>query len=99
MNSFYIEFFELALDLKTLNKEQLTKKLLKLNNPNYYNKFIYKNPIERYGYTGKTINPVLLAISNMIKIIKTDSKDMLNQLQREYSWAFHNYSLYKNVDL
>lgn len=99
MNNYYIEFFELATELKQLNRESLNKKLLKLNNPTYYNKFIYKNPIEKYGYKGKTINPILIAINNMLKILKTDDSNTLSNLQKEFSWAYNNYPSYKCIDL
>lgn len=102
MNKFYLEFFEIQNLIKNnLNKESLTKQLIKLNNPTYYSKYTYKHPIERYGFSGRLINPVLVSINNMLKILNSDSKDsdMLIALQKEYSWAFNNYSLYKSVDL
>lgn len=100
MNKFYLEFFELESYIKNnINKDILTKKLIKLNNPTYYNSFIFKNPIERYGFKGKCINPVLLAINNMLKILNSEKEDISKNLQIEYSWAFNNYSRYKSVDL
>ena len=95
MNKFDIEFFELANDIKTLdsnspNTDSIYKKLLKLNNPTYYGKFHYRHPIEKFGYPAhRTMNPVLLAIANMISIIK-NKENVKTQLEVEYSWAYNN---------
>lgn len=102
MNKFYLEFFEISNNIKgNIDKENLTKKLIKLNNPTYHSKYAYKNPIERYGFSGKTINPIFVAINNMLKILKSDKKDadIMKMLQTEFSWAFHNFSNYKSIDL
>jgi hypothetical protein len=104
MNSFDIEFFELINDIKQdkLDTSSINKKLLKLNNPTYYNRYIYKNPINRHGFNNtKTKHPILLAIQNMIyflKIIK-DHEKLKKQLQVEMAWAFNNFNDYKNIDL
>lgn len=92
LSKFDIEFFEITNLLKNnINKEVILKKLLKLNNPNYYNKFTFKNPQNKLGYpNSKVNNPILVAINNMIQILKKDyPKD---DLQKEISWAYHKYS-------
>lgn len=104
INSFDIEFFETAQELKKNLTEDsiasLRKKLLKLKNPTYYSKFVKTHPASDYGYyTTKVINPVLVAITNMLSILKTeeDNSYKLIALQKEYSWAYHNYIWYVNL--
>lgn len=106
LTPFDIEFFELA---ETLKKELdiearkgLVKTLLKLNNPTYFYKHVRRNPIELHGYsTNRTTNPVLVAISEMINILKTEqnSNKLLTKLQTEFAWAFNNYPNYSKVNL
>jgi hypothetical protein len=104
INSFDIEFFELVHTLKKEltddNISFLRQKLLKLKNPTYYNKFVKTHPAVDFGYySKKVINPVLIAITNMLNILKSDlsSIDKLTQLQKEYSWAYNNYSWFANL--
>jgi hypothetical protein len=99
-----IEFFELTNLLKReeLNKPAILSILLKLNNPTYYSKYIFKNPIERHGYTSNIIKyPILKAVNNMLIALKnTKNIDALKkQLQVEMAWAFNNFNGYNNVDL
>lgn len=96
-----LEFFELGLQLK--NTENLTSvyhKLLKLNNPTYINKHTTRHPLENHGYSNtKTINPVVLAVQNMLAAYKhnLDTSCLLQKLQTEYAWAFHNYPWYTKL--
>jgi hypothetical protein len=106
LTPFDIEFFELSTTLKSevteTSKRQITKTLLKLNNPTYYYKFIKRHPIENYGYKAhSTMNPILLAIANMIQILKTQTSNtqLEKDLQKEISWAFNNYNSYCLVNL
>jgi hypothetical protein len=101
INVFDIQFFELVTLLKNPltenSSEQLRKVLLKLKNPTYYEKYISKHPANSFGYyKNLTINPVLIAISNMLSILKSEHsiEKKLIELQKEYSWAFNNYSWY-----
>lgn len=106
LTDFDIEFFELTNTLKQditdSSKQYIVKKLLKLNNPTYFIKFVKKHPIENYGYiSSKTINPVLIAISNMLNIIRGES-DVIKLkalLQTEMSWAYHKYQSYQLVNM
>lgn len=106
LTPFDIEFFELSQNLKkpidSDIKKDLVKKLLKLNNPTYFYKHVKRNPIELHGYsTTRTTNPVLVAITEMINILKTeqDSTKLLSRLQTEFAWAFNNYPSYSKVNL
>lgn len=106
LTAFDIEFFELSTlikqDFTDTIKLELTKKLLKLNNPTYFYKFVKKHPIENHGLSAhKTINPVLVAVTNMISVIKSnDTKDNMKiKLQTEFAWAFNNYPKYSSVNL
>jgi hypothetical protein len=106
LTAFDIEFFELANILKGTidenSKKIITKTLLKLNNPTYYSKRIHKNPIELHGFNStRTTNPVLLAISNMLTALKTESDTALlvKKLQTEFAWAFHKFNHYSSVNL
>lgn len=106
LTDFDIEFFELTNLLKSeltdSSKQEISKKLLKLNNPTYFYKYIKKHPIEHHGFSSsKTINPILIAISNMLSILKSNnSKDsILVLLQKEMSWAYNNYTPYSLVNL
>jgi hypothetical protein len=104
MNSFDIEFFELINDIKQdrLDTSIINKKLLKLNNPTYYSRYIYKNPLSRHGFSNtKTKHPILLAIQNMIVCLKAikDPEKLKKQLQVEMAWAFNNFNDYKSIDL
>jgi hypothetical protein len=101
INVFDLQFFELAALLKkSLSEEnylELRKILLKLKNPTYYEKHVSKHPANSFGYyKNTTINPVLLAISNMLSILKSEdnNEEKLIKLQKEYSWAFNNYNWY-----
>ncbi len=100
LNKFEIEFFELSVDLKgNINKSVISKKLLKLNNPTYYNKYISVFAGQRYGFkNGSVKNPILVAIQNMIRSLKNDT-NCAKQLQTEFAWAYNNYMNYKAVDL
>lgn len=104
MNSFYLQFFELATILKQPLTEQsilyIRKTLLKLNNPTYYSKHVETHPAKSFGYyKSSNINPVLLAISNMLDIVRNSASNekKLVDLQKEYSWAFNNYIWYTNL--
>ena len=106
LTPFDIEFFEIAQTLKkeldNETRKGLVKTLLKLNNPTYFYKHVQRNPIELHGYsTTRTTNPVLVAISEMINILKTeqDSSKLLAKLQTEFAWAFNNYPSYSKVNL
>jgi hypothetical protein len=106
LTDFDIEFFELTTTLKNnitdLSKQHINKKLLKLNNPTYFSKFVKKHPIENYGYvSSKTINPVLVAIASMLQILRTenDLSKLQTLLQKEMSWAYHNYQRYTTVNI
>ncbi len=106
LTPFDVEFFELSSILKkNLNedtKKSIIKSLLKLNNPTYFYKHVKRNPIELHGFTtNNTINPVLVAIANMIQILKTEQNPALasKQLQTEFAWAFNNYPKYSAVNL
>lgn len=106
LTPFDIEFFELSSVLKKNltedTKKSIIKSLLKLNNPTYLYKHVKKNPIELHGYTtNRTINPVLVAIANMIQILKTEQNLSLasKNLQTEFAWAFNNYPKYSAVNL
>lgn len=106
LTDFDIEFFELTntikQDITDSSKQYVIKKLLKLNNPTYYTKFIKKHPIENHGYTSsKTTNPVLIAITNMLGLIRTENDNTLLKtlLQKEMSWAYHNYPSYQAVNI
>ena len=101
MNQFYIEFFELTFLLnKEFNedvKAELHKKLLKLNNPTYYNKYVITNPINLHGFSSKIIkNPVLIAIKSMLNYINNSVDNLKVKLQTELSWAYNNYTSYTN---
>ena len=104
INVFDIQFFELATLLKKPLSEQsssdIRKVLLKLKNPTYYEKYISKHPANAFGYyKNTTINPVLIAISNMLLILKSEEsfEEKLVKLQKEYSWAFNNYKWYSSI--
>lgn len=104
MNTFDLQFFELATVLKQPLTEQsilsIRKILLKLNNPTYYSRYVTTHPASSFGfYKNRNINPVLLAISNMLNIIKNSESynKKLIELQKEYSWAFNNYIWYTNL--
>lgn len=106
ITAFDIEFFELTdllkKELTDSSKQELCKKLLKLNNPTYFYKYVKKHPIEHHGYSSaKTINPVLVAISNMLSVLKTNQtkETMLSNLQKEMSWAYNNYTAFSSVNL
>jgi hypothetical protein len=106
LTDFDIEFFELTNIIKKsiteLDKQLINKKLLKLNNPTYFSKFVKKHPIENHGFTSsKTINPILCAVANMLHFIKTESNlsDLQRKLQIEMSWAYNNYNKYSNVNV
>ena len=106
LNDLELEFFNITLELRNpltmLSKNTVYKVLLKLNNPTYYSKYIFKNPIERHGYTSNTVkHPVLLAIKNMLtKIKSTDNlEELQKQLQVEMSWSYNNLLAYKVLDL
>ncbi len=106
LTDFDIEFFELTSLLKTeltdSSKQELSKKLLKLNNPTYFYKYVKKHPIENHGYSSsKILNPVLVAIANMLNILKSNNskQSMLQLLQTEMSWAYNNYKPYSLVNL
>lgn len=106
LTSFDIEFFEISQSLKkpinSDSKKDIVRKLLKLNNPTYFYKFVKRNPIELHGYSSsRTTNPVLIAISEMINIIKVeqDPDKLLTRLQTEFAWAFNNYPSYSKVNL
>ena len=104
LTAFDIEFFEIALQLKKEVSQTLLdsikKTLLKLNNPTYYSKFTNKHPANKHGYyESKTINPVLLAIVEMLAIIREDSslEDKKRKLQISYSWAFNNFPYFSKL--
>jgi hypothetical protein len=106
LTDFDIEFFELTntfkQDITDSSKQYIVKKLLKLNNPTYFTKFVKKHPIEHHGYvSSKIINPVLLAISNMLNIIRVenDITKLKALLQTEMSWAYHKYQSYQSVNI
>jgi hypothetical protein len=104
INVFDLQFFELATLLKNPLSEEsysdIRKVLLKLKNPTYYEKYVSKHPANSFGYyKNLTINPVLLAITNMLSILKSEdsNEEKLIKLQKEYSWAFNNYSWYSSL--
>jgi len=102
-STFEIEFFELATLLKQpLNADSiqsLKKTLLKLNNPTYYRKYTSSHPAAVYGYyQNKILNPILAAVSEMLIILKDNSEKTGELLQREYSWAFHRYPEYQQLE-
>ena len=106
LNELELEFFNLTLDLRNpltvVSKNTIYKNLLKLNNPTYYSKFIFKNPIERHGYASSIAkHPVLLSIKNMLSKIKTTDNlvDLQKQLQVELAWSYHTILAYKFTDL
>lgn len=106
LNAVELEFFELANKLKNTitepAKTEILKTLLKLNNPTFYSKHIYKNPIERHGFSSsRTTNPILISVSAMITACKTTSDlvKLTQSLQQEYAWAFHKFPRYRAVDL
>ncbi len=106
LTDFDIEFFELTNLLKQeftdSSKQEISKKLLKLNNPTYFYKYVKKHPIENHGYSSsKTMNPVLIAIANMLAILKSSNskESILLLLQKEMSWAYNNYKPYSLVNL
>ena len=47
------------------------------------------------------MNPILVAIGNMIQILKTQTSNaqLEKDLQKEISWAFNNYGSYCLVNL
>lgn len=103
-NKFDLEFFDLATLLKEseLNKNEISKTLLKLNNPTYFGKYTTKSAGERHGiYNGSVKNPLLVAIQNMLSIIKQDLDidTMKTKLQTEFAWAYNNCMYYKHIDL
>jgi hypothetical protein len=98
LTTYDIEFFEITTELKNkvVNKTKILKTLLKLNNPTYYSKYIFKNPIEKHGYSSKIVkNPILLAIQNMLISIKSNKPDdiIIKELQTEVAWAYNNYTV------
>jgi hypothetical protein len=104
INTFDLQFFELVSLLKKPlseeNSSDIRKILLKLKNPTYYSKYVSKHPANCFGYyKNNTINPILIALDNMIAILKSvhtiEDKQIL--LQKEYSWAFNNYNWYNNL--
>jgi hypothetical protein len=104
INVFDLQFFELVNLLKTpLTQEtvsSLRKTLLKLKNPTYYTKYTQAHPANMHGYYAtKNINPVLVAVSNMLEILKNleNAEDKRVALQKEYAWAFNNYVWYTNL--
>jgi hypothetical protein len=104
INTFDIEFFEVVHIInKPITSESidtLKKILLKLNNPTFFSKFTKKHPANVFGYyNNKTINPIIIAITNMLSIIRSDdSADVkTKKLQIEYSWAFNNYNWYNSL--
>jgi hypothetical protein len=106
LTQFDIEFFTLAGMLKNPITEEvkqaIVRVLLKLNNPTYFAKFVKKHPIEYHGFiSSKTINPILIAISNMLTLLKTENnpKKLLQSLQTEFAWAFNNLPKYSAVNL
>lgn len=110
LNSFELAFAELyniiSNNLDTNSEKQLKTKLIKLNNPNFYNKFTRAHPMHIHGYyKNKTINPILISIRNMLKILKeeNDNKVKLKALQTEFAWAYHEYQksigLFKNLSV
>ena len=105
LTDFDIEFFELTntfkKDITDSSKQYIVKTLLKLNNPTYFIKFVKKHPIENHGYiSSKTINPVLIAISNMLNIIRAENDvvRLKTLLQTEMSWAYHKYQSYQLIN-
>jgi hypothetical protein len=104
INVFDLQFFEVVNLLKTPLTEEnissLRKVLLKLKNPTYYSKYTQTHPANMHGYyTTKNINPVLLAVSNMLDILKNleNNEYKLVALQKEYAWAFNNYVWYAKL--
>lgn len=97
-NTFEVEFaqiYKLIESVLTSDREkELKKTLLKLNNPNFYSKFTRAHPMHEYGYySNKTINPILISIKNMLKIIRESSthSEKTKALQVEFCWAYHEY--------
>lgn len=104
INSFDLQFFELVKSLKQpLTEESISSirhTLLKLKNPTYYSKHISTHPAASFGYyKNKNINPVLIAVSNMLESLKSSRtlEQKLIDLQTEYSWAYNNYMWYLNL--
>lgn len=98
MNNFELEFSNIINILKTPTKDSLydlRKLLVKLNNKNYYNKYIKSHPGIDFGYYNNTItNPLLLCIKNMIKLLNSKNlsiSDLIKKLQEEVSWAYNSY--------
>ena len=97
MNKYNIEFFSIIEELhrKNPNIQVISKILTKLNNPTYYEKFHSINPYVKLGFPySKVTNPILLAISAMLKLIAENKENLVKKLQIEISWAFHRYSYY-----
>lgn len=104
INAFDLQFFEIATLIRTPLTEESSKAirqlLLKLKNPTYYSKYTAKHPANSFGYyKNSNINPVLVAITNMLYALKEGNTDeeKLKNLQKEYSWAFNNYSWYLQI--
>lgn len=94
MNKFDLEFFGLQTELKKKDPDlkSIAKTLTKLNNPTYYEKYHSINPYVKLGFPySKTTNPILLSISNMLKLISEDTTNIIKKLQIEISWAFYRY--------
>lgn len=99
MNNYENEFVKLTNLLKeplsSSNLDSIKKILIKLNNKNYYNKFVKTHPGIDYNFYLKRItNPLILCVTNMLKLIKTHSCDesLRRALQEEISWAYNSYS-------
>jgi len=104
INSFDLQFFEFVELLKTPLSEDsslnIRKILLKLNNPTYYSKYVSNHPANCFGYyKNSKINPILIAVNNMIDILKNtnSNEEKLVAMQKEYAWAFNNYTWYINL--
>jgi hypothetical protein len=97
-NAFELAFADLYNSINSsfdsIKQRELKNKLIRLNNPNFYAKFTRAHPMHEYGYyKQKTINPILISIRNMLKILKEDIsyKEKLKALQTEFAWAYHEY--------
>lgn len=103
-NTFELEFANIAQTIKTpinsSTEKELKRSLLKLNNPNFYNKFTRNHPMSDFGYyKHKTINPILISIRNMLSILKEegDYDSKTDKLQIEVAWAYHEYQKYSGL--
>jgi hypothetical protein len=72
-------------------KRELKPLILKLNNPTYYSKHLYKHPAEKFGYPVDAINTnIFTKFTNECIKIMNECQDifaMQKLLQVEYVWT------------